>query len=70
MPADDRLWPNDDQRAFPVGHHPSQENPDGSIAIRQARGFLLAAEDLKLMPEGDTLQNQRSTGLKKRRNQA
>jgi hypothetical protein len=70
MPANHRIGLHDDQRSFPVGQQFSQENPDSPVTILQAWAFLLATEDLELMPQRDILQNQRSAGLKDRSNQA
>jgi hypothetical protein len=70
MPANHRIGLHDDQRSFPIGQQSTQENPESSVTILQAWAFLLAAENLELVPQRDILQNQRSAGLKDRSNQA
>jgi hypothetical protein len=64
MPSDHCFGPDHDQRASPIGPESSQENPNGSIPVLQGRTLFPATQDLKLMAEGDILQDERTAGSK------
>jgi hypothetical protein len=53
------------QRLSPIGQVSQQENPEGSISIRQAGLFGVSAQDIELMPEREVFQGQCASGLQR-----
>jgi len=66
MPADDGLGLDQCQRLSPIGPVSQQENPEGSISIRQAGRFGVSFEDFKLMSKRKVFQGQCASGLQRR----
>jgi hypothetical protein len=62
MPSYHRFELNHDQGALPIGPEPAKENPNGSVPVLQEWALLPAAQDLKLVAEGDVLQDERTAG--------
>lgn len=69
MPSDHGFGLDDDERTPPALPDTSQENPDHAVAVLQRRALSPTAEDLKLMAEGDVLEDQRFATAKRSSNQ-
>ena len=57
-PSDHGFGLDDDKRTPPALPDTAQENPDYSVPVFQRRVPTSTAEDLKLMAEGDVLEDQ------------
>ncbi len=55
MPADDRFRLDDEKRLFPSGPEPAQDNPEELVRHREARFWMSARQDRKLLPQGQVL---------------
>jgi hypothetical protein len=64
VPPDHGLGLDDGQGAAPAWPQPSQENPDQSVLIVQARTLPRAIENLELMTESDDLEDKGLPGSK------
>jgi hypothetical protein len=60
--ADDGLGLDQCQRLSPIGPVSQQENPEGSVSIREAGLFGVSLEDFKLMTKRKVFQGQCAVG--------
>ena len=56
VPSDDGLGLDEGQRLSPVGPDSGQNDPQGSVSVRQAGSFRVPLEDIELMAECEVLQ--------------
>jgi len=63
VPPNDGVRLDHDQPTSPVGPNSRQDDPQGSISIRQAGSFGIPLEDIELMTECEVLQDQCTVGL-------
>ena len=62
MPPDDGLGLDQCQRLLPISPVSRQENPKGSISIREVGPFCVSFQDFELMPEREVFQGQYPAG--------
>ena len=66
VPADDRFWPNDHKRSFPVAPSVSKESPEGSIEGSQSRSFRGGVKDRELLAQSQVLEEELASAPKDR----
>ncbi|MCZ6727713.1 MAG: hypothetical protein O7A98_10235 [Acidobacteria bacterium] len=66
MPADDRFWPNDHKRSFPIAPSASKESPEGSIEVSQSRPFRDGVKDRELLAQSQVLEDELASRPKDR----
>jgi hypothetical protein len=66
VPSNDGIGLDDGQRRSPVGPESGEDDPKGSISIRQAGPLRIPLENMELMAKREVLEGQCAMGLQGR----